>query len=244
MMNAIDSAVTGMLNRSRELDITSNNLANLNTPGFRSDRLITTDFKDHLTYRLNAGTNEEIGSQNYGSIMDNVYTQSTQGAPEFTNRKLDFTINGGGYFTLQRQDGTAAYTRNGRFSIDNGGFLINSSGAYVMGQNGRIFAGTAEITVSSQGDIYAGGDYIDRLSLVGSDGTERLDKLSQSSLAGNLNQPFTGSIVQGALEQSGVDMMTEMSIMIESSRAFQTCSQFVKMLDQLMQKTVTEIGRV
>lgn len=247
MNNTIYSATTGMIARQKSMNITSNDLANTETAGYKSSDLVMGAFGDYITYRIDNNGMEKIGTKTYGALSESVYNDFEQGAIYSTNRTLDFALNGSGFFTLTNADGDAMLTRNGSFRIDNEGFLVNETGSFVMGQNGKINVGTeTDFSVSEQGVILSDGNVMDTLLITVPEDTTNIEKLA----SGELSNPngavleFTGKVIQGSLEHSNVNFTDEMTSMIEDSRAFQTCSQIVKMADQIMKKTVTEIGRV
>ncbi len=251
MNNAIYAATTGMINRSRALDVTATNLANASTSGYKRDRLITASFGERVAYRLAADGAREIGSDNHGAIAEEILTDYTQGVVETTGRALDFAIIGDGYFSIETAGGQEAATRDGSFEVDAEGYLRTAAGGYVMGQGGRIEVGAGAVTIDSNGVVYSDGQTVDTLAMLVSpppeDGqaAEALAKEAPNALARPEGEAaFAGQIVQGRLERSNVNMVEEMSQMMAASRAYQSCAQVVKILDSINQKTVTEIGRL
>lgn len=245
MNKAIYSATTGMLNRSRALDVTASNLANASTTGYKRDRLITSTFRESVALRLD-GAPSAIGADTRGAIVDEVVTDYCQGVFEATGRALDFAIAGEGYFSIETAEGQEAATRDGSFEVDPEGFLRTASGGYVLGQNGRIEVGEGAVTIDQSGIVYSDGQEVDTLAILvpGEDGI-----FSAKEAPNTLEPPegegaFTGRILQGTLERSNVDMMEEMTAMMEASRAFQSCAQAVRILDTINQKAVNEIGRL
>jgi len=247
MNNTIYSATSGMIARQKSMNVTSNNLANAETAGYKSSDLVLSTFGDYITYKIDNNGAQEIGSKTHGVIADNVYNNFEQGTIYSTSQSLDFALNGDGFFTLTNADGASILTRDGSFNIDNEGFLINETGSFVMGQNGKINVGEIKsITVSEQGIISGDGNVIDTFLITVPEDNAVIEKLSNGELS-NPNGAaleFTGKIIQSSLEQSNVNLIDEMAAMIEDSRAFQSCSQIVKMADELMKKTVNQIGQV
>lgn len=247
MNNAITSATSGMIARQRSMNLTSNNLANTETAGYKSSDLVMGAFGEYITYRTDNNGTEKIGSKTHGAFSESVYNNFEQGMLYSTNQNLDFALSGNGFFTLTDAEGTSTLTRNGSFSVDMDGYLINGSGSFVMGQNGKVNVGTnTQVSVSEQGVISSDGIIIDTFLITVPEDTTTIVKLPNGELSnptGNTLE-FTGKIVQSSLERSNVNLTDEMTSMIEDSRAFQSCSQIVKMADQIMRKTVTEIGRL
>ncbi|MDF2685759.1 MAG: flagellar hook-basal body protein FlgE/F/G [Clostridia bacterium] len=174
-----------------------------------------------------------------------VYTQYEQGTFETTGSNLDFAIKGDGFFTLTQANGNRELTRDGRFTIDDNGYLTNSTGDFVMGEKGRIKTDTTDFTVNNDGEIFINNLLTDKLLITIPQDNNNLQKLSNGLLSNAANsRAFTGSVWQGAIENSNVDVADEMIDMIVQSRSYQACSQIIKQMDQIMQKTVNEIGRL
>lgn len=244
MNNAIYAAATGMITRSNALNVIGNNLTNANTSGYKKEILLSSEFGSQLLYKLGSSVTE-LGTTSHGVLGSDVYTQFNQEGMTETSRSLDLAINGAGFFTLTLADGTTALTRDGQFSIDNEGYLVGANGAYVTGQNGKIKITDDNFTVSAGGKIYSGGSLVDTLRITNPENTDAMTKTSNGlySYNGGTTE-FAGKIVQGAIENSNVNVSDEMVNLIAESRAFQSCSQVVKQLDEMMEKTVNEIGRM
>jgi len=248
MNNAIYAAATGLLNRSRILDVTASNLANANTNGYKRDRLVTSTFNERVAYRLGEdGSRTEIGSESHGAIIDDTFTDYSQGVVDATGRALDFAIVGDGFFSIETASGQQASTRDGSFKVDDQGYLRTMTGGYVMGQNGRIQVNAGVVAIDSSGVVTSDGQTVDTLKILMPDaqGNNNLTKESDNALSQPAGQgAFTGRIVSGQLERSNVDVGEEMAAMMAASRAFQSCAQAIRILDAVSQKTVNEIGKV
>ncbi|OGO93401.1 MAG: hypothetical protein A2Y17_04295 [Clostridiales bacterium GWF2_38_85] len=245
MDNTIKIAATGLASRTQSINLTSNNLSNIETAGYKHSEIVSSTFGEYITYRIDEES-QIVGSTTYGSVINKVYTDFSQGTITETNQTLDFALDGNGFFTVSDNAGNTMLTRDGRFSVDDNGFLVDINSNFVMGQKGRINVGSSAISVSESGVITSGGNIIDILQITVPEDTAQIYKLSDSMLFnpnGN-TMNFTGKVIQGSIEKANVDLTDEMAAMIEDSRAFQTCSQIVRMADQLLQKTVTEVGRV
>ncbi len=253
MNNAIYAATTGMINRSRSMDVTASNLANMNTAGYKRDRLITSAFSESVALRLDENGEKTIGGDTHGAIAEEVVTDYSQGVVENTGRSLDFAIIGDGFFSIETATGQEAATRDGSFQVDPEGFLRTATGGYVLGEGGRIEVGMGAVTIDDRGVVYADGQQVDTLKMITeeppADGA-RPQPLDAQKLSPNaLTQPggtgtFAGRIVTGKLERSNVDMVEEMSQMMAASRAYQSCAQAVRIIDAINQKTVNEIARL
>lgn len=242
MDNTIYSATTGMLARQRSMNITGNNIANLETNGFKRSEAVYDTFGEYLAYRKDGAA---LGDSGRGVIIDNIYTSFEQGPITNTERALDFALDGFGFFTVESADGQNMLTRDGRFTVDAEGFLKDLYGNYILGQNGRIYIGNNEAAVDEQGNIFIGGAYADSFLITVPAATEGMEMLSNGllSFAGG-TEAFTGKVRQGCLEKSNVNLIDEMTAMLEDSRAFQACSQLIKAEDEMNKKTVNEIARI
>lgn len=246
---------SGMLTQNRNLGTISNNLANMATPGYKKDTLLTTTFSEELLYRtgnldksktlLNSDVKPSKIVTGYKTSTDH-----TQGGFDETERTLDFAINGEGYFQIQKPDGGTAYTRNGSFTIDDGGHLALQHIGRVLGQDGQpITLDTDKITVNGQGTILSEDNQtIGQLGLVNFTNKDALVKVGegmfQNNDAANLTQQNVGGIIGKTLERSNVDPMKEMMEMMTSQRALQSASQVLKIYDQILSKASTDIGRL
>lgn len=246
MIKGLYTAGSGMLTSGRAIDLIGNNLANASTVGYKSDRLITKTFGERLTYQVGLES-APIGSTGAGVAQDQVSISFAQGAIGETGRALDFAIAGDGYFAVETAEGETALTRNGQFTIDAEGRLTDMGGNRVLGERGPVELETADIQVDASGRIYAGGEYLDTLKIAGPQDPAGMTKRGGGLFSfdgGAELGPFTGQVLQGCTESSNVDMVTEMSEMMRYSRSFQTCSKLVQMTDEILGKTVNEIGRL
>lgn len=243
MNNAVYAATTGLLNRARALDVSANNLANAGTAGFKRDELITSTFHEQVTLRID-GSVQEIGEGNNGAIGDAVYTDLSQGSLEKTGRTLDVAILGDGFFAVEDAQGGGWITRNGSFQVDADGYLTTSTGAFVLGPNGRLRVNSGELAISETGEITVNGQNAGSLLIVVPQNPDALEKQANGMFTRPAaNGVFEGRIMQGHLERANLDMVEEMANMMAASRAFQSCSQVLRILDTVNQKTVNEIGR-
>jgi flagellar basal-body rod protein FlgF len=249
MLIGLGTAASGLLSHSKSIDVMSNNVANSQTAGYKKDTLITSTFGGQLYSKLESGMkNVSVGNVNSGSKLDQVFTSFDQGSIEETDSKLDFAIEGNGFFTVQKSDGSTGLTRNGQFKLDENGYLISPQGGMILGQNGLIKVNQANFDVNENGQIFVNGNYVDTLKITCPTDLKALTKQTDGTFT-DPNQTvqgtaFDGIIKQGSIETSNVDMTKEMAGIIASSRAFQSCSQLIKMMDQILQKSVNEIGKL
>lgn len=248
MHSGFYTIASGLLTRQREIDTIGNNLANLQTPGYRSDRIVTSAFELGLLKQQEGGAERTLseGGSPVTIVGDSV-TVMTGGDFQSTGRTLDIAIGGDGFFNVQGQDGTTYLTRNGQFTVDAQGYLALAGMGRVLGQGGLLQVGSDQVTVDQAGNVYnAAGGLVGTLSITRqADNTvlEKMDNGAFTAPQGAVNaQEYT--IYQGILERSNVDMNQEMTNFISAQRAFQTCSSALKIVDELDQQAATKIASI
>src|SRR6185369_2593493 len=168
-------AASGMNATMTRENVVSNNLANLNTVGFKQDHSVDAAFPTYLIARLHDqkmkvmdGTVElrpNIGVAGGGVIPKEIDTDFAQGAQIETKNPLDFTLNGSGFFSVAGPGGKTLYTRDGSFSLDPNGRLVTKDGFAVLGHNGEIFIDGSKVSVDQEGNIQVDGKALDQLLL-------------------------------------------------------------------------------
>lgn len=246
------SAATGMEAQQLNLNTIANNLANVNTPGFKRSKI---EFQDLLyqkprTVGVESGggnmvpTGIEVGNGSRVAATAKVFTQ---GQLTETGESMDFAIQGDGFFEVQRPDGTIAYTRDGSFKLNANGQVVTADGLPVLSgfqtvpSGGTVSASeTGEVTISS-----ASGSQTFRLQL-----TRFANPAGLRSLGGNLYEetpasgtPETGNpgelgfgtIKQKYIESSNVNIVEEMVNLIVAQRAYEINSKSIQTSDEMLQ---------
>jgi flagellar basal-body rod protein FlgG len=250
------SAATGMEAQQMNLDTIANNLANVNTPGFKRSKI---EFQDLLYQKprsvgADAGggnivpTGVEIGN---GARVASTAKEFTQGQLTSTGGQLDLAIQGDGFYEVQRPDGTIAYTRDGSFKLNANGQVVTGDGLPILSGFQTIPAGTTAINVASTGEVSVqtpSGNQTFTLTL-----TRFANPSGLRSLGGNLYEetpasgtPETGSpglqgfgtIMQGYVESSNVSLVEEMVNLIIAQRAYEINSKSVQASDEMLQNVV------
>lgn len=246
MIRGIYTAASGMVAESLRNDVISNNLANANTAGFKKDVAINRDFATVLIDRINDGPVASVGEVGSGVQLDEVAVIHSGGAVRPTGNDFDMAIDGNGYFTLQTPNGIR-YTRNGSFTRNGQNELVDSEGNRVLGQRGPIRINGDKMTVSSDGQVMMDGIAVDRLRLAQFQNENQLTKEGNSlyiAPAGVQARQATGQVEQGYLEQSNVNVVSEMVNLINGFRAYEINSKSVQTEDQMLDKAVNEVGKV
>ncbi len=244
MNSGLYSALSGSIAAMKRMDIISNNLANVNTPGYKKDKML---FESMLAGAVNPPAVPQASTADPILQKENVYVDYGEGSVAQTGNPLDMAIDGDGFFVIQTPQGQA-YTRQGNFRLAADGTLVTSDGYPVMGQNGAIRIQGGQVEIDAKGAIMVDGVESGTISIVDFPKPYNLTKSSSAQfLPANqqvVPQAATGSISQGLLEGSNVETITEMARMIETSRYFDACQRVIKGFDDMTGKAANELGRL
>ncbi len=235
---------SGMLTQSRKLNAISNNIANVNTVGFKKSDVTERAFGDMVIDRSD-GRKTAIGSAALMDTADESVPDFSQGDLKETGRGLDFAIAGDGFFAVQGGGGTV-YTRNGSFNVDGDGYLVLKGVGRVLGRNGgAILLGTDDISSDGQGNLFAGDRYAGQLGVYNFADTAGLSTSGYGLYTGGGAAPAASPrILWKSVELSNADMAEEMTDAIASQRSLQTCSEALKMYDAVLDQAVSEIPKL
>lgn len=246
MLSGFYTVASGALTQQRTLNAISNNIANVKTPGFRTERVISTTFDDVLLRQENGENN--IGGGSPIRIVKDVVANFDESYLEESGRPFDMAINGEGYFRVRTPEGQEYMTRNGNFDIDSEGFLELRGVGRVLGAKGKeIEIADANFTVKSDGTVInSKGKKLDKLRIdIPAEGVQLKKYTNGLYFVDDFDQnviPEGITVEQGVLESSNIDLNREYTMSMEALRAFQMCSQAIKIMDTLNQKTATQIG--
>jgi flagellar basal-body rod protein FlgG len=260
MLRAFATAATGMAAQQMMVDVTANNLANINTNGFKRSQL---EFQDLLYIKTRAAGAEvssgllapsgiEVGSGVKVAATSKVFTN---GELNNTGRSLDVAISGEGFFQVNMPNGTIKYTRDGAFETNANGQLVTAAG-YEIEPAITIPSDAVSVSISADGTVNVTNDTT--TSTVGtiqlarfinpsglsSDGDNLLSETeaSGSPTVGTANQDGFGSIQSGFLEKSNVQMVTELVNLITAQRGYEVNSRTIKAGDDMLQNAIQIAG--
>ncbi len=251
MLYGMYLSASGMMINQHRQDVVANNLANVNTPAFKRSIPI---FKERLQEALTSPKGRRFLSANLksatgGLFVSSVYTDFTPSQIKFTNRKLDVTINGSGFFMIKDGD-QIRYTRDGRFSI-RGGLLVRlTDGKPVLDADGREIGvgefSISDIKIDSEGYVRAKGYKIGRLGVVDFADKSRLRHLGKGLYQANGATPqrINPILVPEAIESSSVNPAYELVEMIKSSRNFAINAQMLSMQDETLGRLINQVTRL
>lgn len=243
MVRGFYQLTSGMLTQSRVLNTLSNNLANTSTNGFKAQKVSAKTFGSMVIDRIDS-QRTPIGNVTLMTTADKTVTDFSQGTMQQTDRALDFAVRGDGFFAVQSNDGVV-YTRNGSFDLDNGGYLVLNGVGRVLGKNGQpIYLGTDNFQCDSVGNLSINGTAAESIGVYRFNDNQALTVVGEGMYSGaNAAVEQTPQIVWKYVEGSNADMAQQLTSAISSQRNLQSCSQALKMYDQVLDKA-TEIGKV
>lgn len=231
MIRGFNASKMGMWVEQLRTEVLANNVANINTPGFKKSLAVSAEFEAMLLQRMGDSTDQTaptIGLLGNGVTLDQVLPVGLQGDLYETGRALDFAIEGPGMFIAQGPNGVVT-TRNGAFRQTEDGTLVTTEGYPVVvrnqaGELSILQQPGAAIQVQADGTLLASGQVVGRLEMEGVTAETRIHG--------------------GRLEASNVELAKEMTDLIVALRAFQVNQRAMQMQDQTLGKAVTEIGKV
>ena len=257
-MQALHTAATGMAAQELNVQVISNNIANLRTTGFKKQTAAFQDLIYEHIRRVGAqasdqGTILPVGVDIGGGVKTVGTPRSmTQGTLSQTGNDLDLAISGEGFFKILMPDGTYQYTRDGTFQMDNQGRVVTAGGNPVQ-PTITIPNNASGITVNEQGQVTVTLPGSSTNTVLGQIGVTRfINKAglqpvgsnqfvettsSGSPQDGTANSEGYGKITQGSLEQANVDVVSEMSDLIAAQRAYEMNAKVISAADQMMQST-------
>lgn len=232
MTNTVYTALTRQDGLSREMEVVANNLANLSTTGYKSDRAVFAEFM------VDTGNGTSLSM---GALSGHAFNLE-QGALRFTGGRFDVAIQGEGFFVINTDQGERL-TRAGHFMLSPEGILVDPMGNAVGGEGGGEITIPPEATnvqIAGDGTISADGQEIGRLGVVLPDGELSRDTGTYFSAEGFAPVPEV-SVVQGALEQSNVSPVLEVARMIEVQRAYEAGQSLLEQENERIQQLIQAV---
>lgn len=257
-MKSLAIGATGMLAQQLNVEVISNNIANMTTTGFKRQRA---EFQDLLYQNIvrPGSTSSDIGTVVPSGIQIGsgvkavgVYSINEQGTLQITENPLDLAISGRGFFQVDLPSGDTGYTRAGSFQVSADGQIVTAQG-YTVQPGLTVPAGTIDITVNASGEVLAKVDGQQALTNVGQlqlpafpndaglealgDGMFRETPASGAATTGTPGAAGFGAVQQGALESSNVNIVAEITNLITAQRAYEMNSKTIRTTDEMMSTT-------
>ena len=256
-----------MLVQETNLDVATNNLANVDTVGFRRrvsansefsalmDRLekVSEDGETKIMtvspFTMNWKGRQTVGPLALAATYSESYMDTRPGVIRTTDNPLDVAIDGPGFFSVQDDAGNTYYTRQGNFLLNNEGSLITLDGMTVQGGGGPITVENArDVTITNTGQVIADGAIVGQIALYAFDNPTYLQQVGRNNLTanGDSGDPVEvedPKLVPGAIEMSNVSVVEEMVRMIEAQRVYEGASKALMTHDEQTGKLITSFGR-
>ena len=250
MLRGLYTSASGMMATRRNLDIVSNNLANANSGGFKRKEGVKRSFPEMMISHFEKGESpRELGSLGTGVMLDEAFTDYNSGEYNYTGNSLDLAIEGQGFFEIQTPQGVR-YTRNGNFTLNGDGEIVTQQGYYLLDETGNSIqtVDDSEIYVDSDGQIYLDDLEGARINIVDfEDRDEQLEQVGENLFdyhGEDIIESEESSVRQGYLEGSNVNVVEEMTKMIEINRLYEAGQKVIQGMDETLGKAVNEAGRV
>lgn len=226
------------------MDVASNNLANVDTAGFQRQTAHVYAFPDRMISKVHSGQKTVIGSLGTGALVDGSRSSFSPGMLQNTHNPFDAALVGAGFFVVDTPEGTR-YTRDGRFTTNQTGLLLTLDGHRVRGERGPVFVGDGEIRVDSEGNIFVDEVFVDKLLIVEFNDREGLIRRGANlyEATEEAGQPFryNGTVVQGTIEMSNVNVIREMVNLINVQRSYEANQKVIQAYDETLGKVVNEV---
>jgi len=255
MEKGLYTSAMGMNSLWGNIETIANNLANVDTTGYKRDEMVFSSFGSFKVNRLydeivktpigTSDTRPYIGSLEKGVSISDIATIHTQGPLKQTENPFDLAIQGDGFFCVETKDGEM-FTRNGAFTLDNNGFLTTLSGNRVLSsQNSPIKIENPDFIVTEDGAIMVENEEIARLKVVDFENKNLLNKVGDTLFKTNETPKIAQfEVKQGYLEESNTEPVLEMVRMIEVQRLYEANQRVALTYDELFSRSINDLGRV
>ncbi|MDD2372115.1 MAG: flagellar basal-body rod protein FlgF [Syntrophomonadaceae bacterium] len=257
MIKGLYTAGAGMMLQMARQDVVANNLANVNTGGYKKQIAVAQAFPNMLISRLGEiKKNIEgeyqpvpvklIGGLGTGAAIEKIYTDFTMGNIRKTDNATDLALNSDGYFAVLTPQGER-YTRNGQFKINNEGILTTNQGYPVLDTGDQPISLEGEFSIDEMGNISVNGESIARLKMVRFENPQYLERQGDNLVAAQeeagtiLERP---GILQGYTEDSNINAVKEMVELINVVRAYESMQKVVQAEDETTQVAIDQVGSV
>lgn len=265
MVKGLYTAYTGMINQQNRLDVLTNNLANSATNGFKKEGSTSQAFDEMLAIKIKdtsaMGIPRGLGDVSLGVKIGECYTDFGQGSFRVTDNLYDIAINGDGFyaisFTNKAGETSVKYTRDGAFTVSRDGYLMTKDGDFVLNQAAALVGNpgqagyiridpNVELKVEEDGNLYQNGQLVGQIGVVDFADYNFLEKYGENMYElteGGQAQASDAQVIQGTLEMSNVNVISEMVEMITISRAYETNQKIIQSIDETLEKAVNNIGK-
>jgi flagellar basal-body rod protein FlgG len=256
MLRGMYSSVSSMLNLQARQSVITNNLANINTHGYKEETLVSKSFDEVVLsnkddYSNGIARNHTLGSLSFGVSIDDTVTSYNQATHISTGNNSDFALDGKGFFQVQDASGNNFFTRDGSFKVNSQGYLVNNAGHKVMGTNKATGAsepiniGNDKISVTANNNIVVNGVSKYSFNIADFNDYNSLTKVGDNLYSGK--NPIKANnfyVKQGYVEGSNVDYINTTALLMETVKEFEANQKVIQTIDSTLSKIANEIGTV
>ena len=240
MNRGIYPILSGALAQERQIQVFANNVANVNTAGFKEDEAL---FRSVLSRSMGTGVPTGPSERVFASVQG-LKTVFDTGRLRRTGNPFDLAIRGSGFFEVKTPEGPR-YTRNGIFHLDGKRRLVTDMGYPVMGTRGEIKVKDGTVQISPAGAISVNNEEVAKIKILDFADSERPQKMQDGLFAGGKAKPAKDAVVEtGFVEESNVNALTEMVKLIQGMRMYESAQKVIQAFDQMTQRAVEDVGRV
>ncbi len=268
MHRGLYAAASAMLVQETNLDVTANNLANVDTPGFKKRVSTNAEFSAYMDriekisedgetkimtappFTMNWRGKQTIGTLALASIYSEDVMDTSPGVVKTTENPFDVAIDGPGFFAVADDEGNTFYTREGNFTLDATGRMVTPNGMTLQGTGGEISVGnnTANVEISRRGQVIANGNVVGNLQVFNFERPTYLRHVARNLLvpteqSGEPEGVANAKFFDRALEMSNVSVVEEMVRMIEAQRAYEGASKALMTHDEQTSRLITSYSR-
>lgn len=241
MDNSLLVSLSQQMAAYQSMDVIANNIANVSTPGYRREEQTFRQYIEQLP-----ATEGDTGTQTLSFVQDaGIVRDMSEGPMRATGATYDLALHGKGFFVVQTPNGER-YTRNGHFSLDTAGQIVDDSGDALQGDGGAITINTddGDIHIGADGTLSGKNGQIGKVRVAGFANEAALSK-DGASLYSAAETPTTATSVeirQGTLEESNVQPVVEISRMVDVMRAYQATATMTKSQEDLLRQAIDKLG--
>lgn len=262
MLRGLYSSGSGMQSSLLQMDVISNNMANVNTTAFKEKMnvfksypeadLVRTDDQEIQTPMGTVDPRPDIGSMAMGVSSDGTYINFRQGSLKQTGNPLDVALEGEGFFEIQMPDGETAFSRDGSFKLNSDSEVVTSMGRRLLDTNGnpiQIPGNTEKITITPNGNVFdQDNQQIAQINIVQFENKQRLEEMGENMFRQGednprIENPENVKLRQGVVETTNFSPVKQMTRMIEASRKYEMNSQILQQQNSTLGQAITTVGR-
>jgi flagellar basal-body rod protein FlgF len=268
VINGLYSSASGMDAELMRQDVVANNLANVNTVGYKKDEAVFTDFPNTVLHRIDdrmkgqgqsfLGPQKDpvLGVLGHGVQTFAIVSKFSDGPPVQTGNPLDLALTGNALFSIERSDGSPAFVRAGNFTRNDAGQIVTQNGDVVLGDNGEPIHidtndSSAALVIDHSGRVMVGDEERGRLALATYDSAKMVKegegvyvRHADDIEAVSDDAPPKATVTQGFLEQSNAQVVEEMVNMITVTRSYEANQKSIAVQDASLDKVINEVGKV